>query len=110
MQSAQIALREIGCYAWDVSAGIMIAQEAGGRVTGSHEYFAKTPTTDTEAGEEVLFGRKYLVIRALGDSQVCTDEHNHSVSLNPHQEETGVDAQLRIMKEYYDSVTDYAAN
>ncbi|KAJ7597904.1 hypothetical protein C8J56DRAFT_773553 [Mycena floridula] len=87
---------EIGCWAWDVAAGVIIAQEAGGLVTGSHAEFARTKDSPTfgEVGEDILVGRKYLVVRAMGDTET----------------EKGRDAQKRIMAEFYDTVEDYDAN
>jgi myo-inositol-1(or 4)-monophosphatase len=65
--------REIGCWPWDVCAGIVIAQEAGGLVTGSHAVHSSTKGSDSfgDVTEEILTGRKYLVVRAVGDSEVC---------------------------------------
>ncbi|KJA28440.1 hypothetical protein HYPSUDRAFT_177509 [Hypholoma sublateritium FD-334 SS-4] len=88
---------EIGCWPWDVCAGIVIAEEAGGVVTGSHDVFAVTSESDAEFGdvtEEILTGRKYVVVRAISDSP----------------EEKGSDAQKRIIKEFYASVEDVEAN
>lgn len=62
--------REIGCWPWDVCAGIVIAQEAGGVVSGSHAFFASN--TPFEANEELLWGRKYALIRGIGDTEVCS--------------------------------------
>ncbi|TFK42065.1 hypothetical protein BDQ12DRAFT_677597 [Crucibulum laeve] len=87
---------EIGCWPWDVCAGIVIAEEAGGIVTGSHETFAATANSASfgDVTEQVLTGRKYIVVRAIGDTQ---GENNR-------------DAQKRIIKEFYDSVEDVAPN
>lgn len=49
----------------------MIAQEAGGIVTGSAEAFAKC-NGSFDVTEEILTGRKYLVIRGIADTVVCT--------------------------------------
>ncbi|KAI5829277.1 hypothetical protein K523DRAFT_242574 [Schizophyllum commune Tattone D] len=84
---------EIGCYPWDVCAGIVIAQEAGGLVTGSHQVFAATKDDASKFGEvseEILWGRKYVVVRAIG----------------PAPGESKVEAQKRIIGELYDSVDD----
>ena len=64
--------REIGCWPWDVCAGALIAQEAGGLVTGSQQHFSKTRKDGTlgYVGQEILTGRKYLVVRAIGDTEV----------------------------------------
>ncbi|EIW87239.1 myo inositol monophosphatase [Coniophora puteana RWD-64-598 SS2] len=86
---------EIGCWPWDVCAGIVIAQEAGGAVTGSHAIFnAASATGDSAAAfnvtPDVLYGRKYLVVRNIAGAP----------------NESGRDAQLRIAKEFYETVED----
>jgi hypothetical protein len=50
----------------------VIAEEAGGLVTGSHEVFASTASTDKfgDVTEEILTGRKYVVVRAIGGNPV----------------------------------------
>ncbi|KAF5312697.1 hypothetical protein D9619_002693 [Psilocybe cf. subviscida] len=86
---------EIGCWPWDVCAGIVIAEEAGGVVTGSHD--AAITSLDKDFGdvtEEILTGRKYIVVRAIGDTPM----------------ESGKEAQKRIVKEFYDSVEDVEPN
>ncbi|KAF4623456.1 hypothetical protein D9613_002267 [Agrocybe pediades] len=86
---------EIGCWPWDVCAGIVIAEEAGGVVTGSHAAFSSS--TDEDFGvvtEEILTGRKYIVVRAIADTA----------------EEQGSKAQRRIIKEFYETVEDVDAN
>jgi len=86
---------EIGCWPWDVCAGIVIAEEAGGAVTGSHTVFASTEKHSFgEVTEEILIGRKYIVVRGIADTP----------------EERGVDAQRRIIKEFYATVEDVEAN
>jgi myo-inositol-1(or 4)-monophosphatase len=69
-----IFFREIGCWAWDVCAGIVIAQEAGGVVTGSHEAFASSSSSSSfgDMTEDILTGRKYIVVRAVGDGNVSS--------------------------------------
>lgn len=65
--------REIGCWPWDVCAGIVIAQEAGGVVSGSYAAFSAS-SKEKDFGvvtEDILTGRKYVVVRAIGDTQVC---------------------------------------
>jgi myo-inositol-1(or 4)-monophosphatase len=64
--------REIGCWPWDVCAGIVIAQEAGGLVTGSHEVFESSKLSESfgEVTEEILTGRKYVVIRGIAPNEV----------------------------------------
>ncbi|KAJ3558148.1 hypothetical protein NM688_g1088 [Phlebia brevispora] len=77
---------EIGCWPWDICAGSIIAQEAGGFVAGSN-----TAPLDNHITEEVLVGRKYIVVRAIGDTAT----------------ESGLDAQKRIIKEFYQTVEDW---
>ncbi|TRM61669.1 hypothetical protein BD626DRAFT_405691, partial [Schizophyllum amplum] len=84
---------EIGCYPWDVCAGIVIAQEAGGIVSGSHDVFAATMDDSSKfgvVGEDIIWGRKYLVIRGI----------------SPAPGESKVEAQKRIMTEFYETVDD----
>jgi myo-inositol-1(or 4)-monophosphatase len=87
---------EIGCWPWDVCAGIVIAEEAGGIVTGSHDAFASSLSNGTfgDVSEDILTGRKYVVVRAIADSPT----------------EKGVDAQKRIIREFYDTVEDVEAH
>ncbi|KAK1226791.1 hypothetical protein PQX77_010228 [Marasmius sp. AFHP31] len=84
---------EIGCWPWDVCAGSLIAQEAGCTVSGSHEVFAQMKSTPEfgEMTEEILTGRKYIVVRAVGDTE----------------KEKGADAQKRIIEEFHATVEDY---
>ncbi|KAH8099803.1 hypothetical protein BXZ70DRAFT_941120 [Cristinia sonorae] len=77
---------EIGCWPWDVCAAMIIAQEAGCFVAGS-----STSPLDNVASEDVLTGRKHIVIRAIGDSE----------------DEKGVDAQKRLIREFYETVEDF---
>ena len=65
-------VREIGCWPWDVCAGIVIAEEAGCVVTGSHDIFATSFSSENFriVTEEILTGRKYIVVRAIGNSKV----------------------------------------
>ncbi|KAJ7070713.1 hypothetical protein C8F01DRAFT_391592 [Mycena amicta] len=87
---------EVGCWPWDVCAGIVIAEEAGGVVTGSHDVFAATKS-DTSFGdvtEAILTGRKYIVVRAIGESEG----------------ETSAQAQKRIIEEFYSTVEDIETN
>jgi len=76
---------EIGCWAWDVCAGIVIGQEAGCYVTGGHD-----SSRDGDVTPEILLGRKYFIVRAIADSET----------------EKGIDAQKRIAEEFYATVTD----
>jgi myo-inositol-1(or 4)-monophosphatase len=64
-----------------VCAGIVIAQEAGGLVSGSHEYFAKTKDTNLgQVDEELLTGRKYLVVRGIGGPNVSIVSNIYLIS------------------------------
>lgn len=69
---------EIGCWSWDVCAGIVIAREAGARVYGRDGAVWKDDGSD-------LMGHHFFVVRAIGD----TDS------------EKGSDAQDRIAKEFF---------
>jgi fructose-1,6-bisphosphatase/inositol monophosphatase family enzyme len=64
--------REIGCWPWDVCAGIVIAEEAGGIVTGSKGTFVASADGDGfgDVSEDILAGRKYIVVRAIADIPV----------------------------------------
>lgn len=74
IELTNLICREIGCWPWDVCAGIVIAQEAGCIITGSQQVF--TATVDTpdfgEVTEEVLAGRKHVVVRAIADIEVSS--------------------------------------
>ncbi|KAH9955211.1 hypothetical protein BGW80DRAFT_1189120 [Lactifluus volemus] len=83
----------IGCWPWDVCcfdilgryAGIVILQEAGGFVTGS-----KDVLHDGIVTEAILTGRRYLAIRGVAETP----------------EESSIEAQKRIAREFYDTVED----
>ena len=53
----------------------MIAQEAGALVCGSHDAFAASAeSTDFgDVTEEILTGRKHIVVRAICDTKVRSD-------------------------------------
>ncbi|KAG8935745.1 hypothetical protein FRC02_006554 [Tulasnella sp. 418] len=70
-----------------MQAGIVIAQEAGAFVSGSSE----TSPHDGDVTEEILTGRKYIVVRAIGDTS----------------EESGRVAQVRTVKEFYESIEEW---
>jgi myo-inositol-1(or 4)-monophosphatase len=63
--------------------------------------------------EDVLSGRKYVVIRAIGDTpvsmRVTREIPNNFYSLFV-QTEKGADAQKRIVREFYDTVSDIEPN
>ncbi|TFK65442.1 hypothetical protein BDN72DRAFT_845553 [Pluteus cervinus] len=85
---------EIGCYPWDVCAGMVVAEEAGCIFTGSHEIFKKQSLEDFgDITEEILTGRKYVVVRAIGDVG-----------------EKRKIAQRRIVEEFYETVEDMSLN
>ncbi|KAG8898042.1 hypothetical protein FRC01_011052, partial [Tulasnella sp. 417] len=54
---------EIGCWPWDVCAGIVVAQESGGFASGGPHV-----NHDGDVTEEILHGRKYIVVRAIADT------------------------------------------
>ncbi|KAJ7754959.1 hypothetical protein DFH07DRAFT_822293 [Mycena maculata] len=87
---------EVGCWPWDVCAGVVIAEGAGCVVTGSHAVFATTSSSPSfgDVTEEILTGRKYIVVRAIGETEV----------------ETALEAQKRIIQEFYSTVEDVDAN
>ncbi|KAF7307144.1 Inositol-1-monophosphatase [Mycena indigotica] len=87
---------EVGCWPWDVCAGVVIAEEAGGIVTGSREVFAATRSEDSfgDVTEAILTGRKYIVVRAIGGAEG----------------ETTKQAQKRIIEEFYATVEDIQPN
>ncbi|KAF8526529.1 hypothetical protein BU17DRAFT_74099 [Hysterangium stoloniferum] len=87
---------EIGCFPWDVCAGIVIALEAGCYVTGSRDFFLAHRDEDPSAftdWDELIWSRKYIVIRAIADT-----EH-----------EKGRDAQRRIVEDFYNTVEEWDA-
>ncbi|UOH80197.1 hypothetical protein LQV05_002846 [Cryptococcus neoformans] len=77
---------EIGCWPWDVCAGICILEESGGRCFG-----AKTADLSGEVGAKLMAGRKYVMIRDIR----ATDK------------ETSLDQQKKFVKEFYDCVEDF---
>ncbi|KAF8215838.1 hypothetical protein K438DRAFT_1704734 [Mycena galopus ATCC 62051] len=87
---------EVGCWPWDVCAGIVIAEGAGGIVTGPHDVFAATSSGASfgDVTEDILTGRKYSVVRAIGETEG----------------ETGKQAQKRIIEEFYSTIEDVDAN
>ncbi|WFD36831.1 inositol-phosphate phosphatase [Malassezia cuniculi] len=85
---------EIGCWAWDVCAGIVIAREAGCIVVGSSAEARSAlmlPNFEEHVPSTVLTGRKYLVVRKIGDSA----------------EESGRDAQIRTIRQMYDAIEEW---
>ncbi|KDN52359.1 hypothetical protein K437DRAFT_220774 [Tilletiaria anomala UBC 951] len=85
---------EIGTWSWDQCAGTAILREAGGVTVGSKAWTSKALASDSMFGTvppEVLMGRKYLSIRAIGDTP----------------QESGRAAQKRLIKEFYDAVVEF---
>lgn len=85
---------EIGCWSWDVCAGIVIAREAGCIVVGSSAEARSAlmlPNFEARVPPTVLAGRKYLVVRNIGDTP----------------EESGRDAQTRTIREMYDAIEEW---
>ncbi|KAI0297623.1 hypothetical protein B0F90DRAFT_1634034 [Multifurca ochricompacta] len=78
----------VGCWPWDVCAGIVIAQEAGGFVTGGHN----VSTRDGVVTEAILTGRRFLVIRGVAGGTTS--------------EESSLDVQKRLAREFYETVED----
>jgi len=81
---------EIGCWPWDVCAGMIIATESGAMVSGGLNDGSVPGVID----EAVLTGRKYIVVRAIQDTS----------------NESGADAQRRTIKEFYETVEDWEAS
>jgi myo-inositol-1(or 4)-monophosphatase len=94
----------------------VIAQEAGGFVTGS-----KDVPHDGVVTEAILTGRRYLVIRGVAGTSVRADLHgayrnpthkliSYTLFYVPPipciQEESSLDVQKRIAREFYDTVED----
>jgi myo-inositol-1(or 4)-monophosphatase len=77
---------EIGCWPWDVCAGAVIAQEAGCLVSG-----AKESEHSGELTEEWLNGRKFIVVRAIPDTQ----------------DKSSITAQRDIIDAFYKTVEDW---
>ncbi|KAK2464767.1 hypothetical protein APHAL10511_003185 [Amanita phalloides] len=88
---------EIGCWPWDVCAGIVIAEEAGGVVTGSRDTFLESLKNETfgDVTEAILTGRKYIVVRAVASN-------------NPDEGPRG--AHERIIKDFYETVEEIEPN
>ncbi|KAI9637081.1 uncharacterized protein MKK02DRAFT_34123 [Dioszegia hungarica] len=76
---------EIGCWPWDVTAGICILHEAGGAVFGS-----KTSSLSGDVDADLIAGRKYLLMRGMA----------------PAEGETALQTQQRFAKEFYDTTED----
>jgi myo-inositol-1(or 4)-monophosphatase len=86
---------EIGCWPWDVCAASVIATEAGCLVSGDlNSSNHRDDGHDGVVREEVLVGRKYVVVRAVADTEG----------------EPGREAQRRIIKEFYETVEDWTPN
>lgn len=87
----------------------MIAQEAGGFVTGSKD----TPH-DGVVTESILTGRRYLIIRGVAGTsvrKVYRDLTQIFIFLilcicSLAQEESSLEAQKRIAQEFYNTVED----
>lgn len=95
-------------------------------ITGSHAAFPDSVSSGAfgDVTEEILTGRKYLVVRAIGDTTVSTSQfflpslnlvqnlvQNFALTFILHrQSEKGNDAQKRIIKEFYDTVEDVEPN
>lgn len=79
---------EIGCWPWDVCAGICILYEAGGVAFGS-----KSKPLSGEVDADLLAGRKYLFIRGIKATET----------------ESELEVQQRFAKEFYDTTEDVDA-
>lgn len=80
-------------------------------MTGSHDAFNATKASDRDFGEvteEILTGRKYIVIRAVADTPVRAIRllfPQDKTDVNA-QEESGKAAQKRLIQEFYDTAED----
>lgn len=85
-------------------------------MTGSHDVFAATKASDSfgDVGEEIITGRKYIVVRAIGDTAVSALPPVITTmtadTLAIIQEEKGSEAQKRIIGDFYATVENYDAN
>ncbi|KAK8850578.1 hypothetical protein IAR55_004497 [Kwoniella newhampshirensis] len=79
---------EVGCWPWDVTAGICILHEAGGAA-----FAGKASSLSGNVNAELLAGRKYLLIRGIA----------------PTADETTLQIQKRFAKEFYDCTEDFDA-
>lgn len=80
-------------------------------MTGSHADFAATELSDRfgVVTDEILTGRKYVVVRAISGNPVSNIEHAillSSCGNSSHQGEKTSEAQRRIIREFYDTVED----
>ncbi|CDS01664.1 related to quinic acid utilisation protein QUTG (inositol-1(or 4)-monophosphatase) [Sporisorium scitamineum] len=85
---------EIGCWAWDVCAGIVIAQEAGCAVVGSKQHALEAVQSEEDLNKvtpELLTGRKYVVIR----------------NIDAQDEAKNRKAQKHILKEFYGCIDEW---
>ncbi|KLO20130.1 inositol monophosphatase [Schizopora paradoxa] len=84
---------EIGCWPWDVAAGIVIVQEAGGLFNTSDLSLHNGEVTG-DSTDKVLTGRKYIAIRPISDAKA----------------EKGKETQKRLVKEFCETIVDFDAN
>lgn len=75
---------ELGCWEWDISAGVILVEESGGLVTNANPPLE----LDSEIGSAHLGSRQYLAIRASSDTE----------------NETARESQERIVKEVWKRV------
>lgn len=95
--------QEIGCWSWDVCAGIVIAREAGGKVcdwmktrpnAGCLRYSLQIYGRKGAAWtHDALLGHHFFIIRGIAD--------------NKSTGETGEDVQNRLAKDYFATVEDW---
>lgn len=85
---------EIGCWAWDVCAGVVIAKEAGAAVVGSKAHASSVIEVKGEefnkVTPEILTARKYLVVRKIKEEKSENEE-----------------AQKHILNEFYSCVDEW---
>ena len=91
---------------------MVVAEEAGCIFTGSHEIFKKQSLEDFgDITEEILTGRKYVVVRAIGDVvgylKYCWIARLTSSTIQGEKRKI---AQRRIVEEFYETVEDMSLN
>lgn len=77
---------DAGCWAWDVAAAAVILKETGALLAGGKELFARDAPI-----HEVVFGRRYVAVRALPATATETSEQ----------------IQRRLASELYDVVEEW---
>ncbi|ORY34757.1 putative inositol-1-monophosphatase [Naematelia encephala] len=80
---------DAGCYAWDVCAGSIILQEAGGFFSGGKQAFSSNAAIG-----EILFSRRYVAVRPVAATSTETSEQ----------------IQRRIVRELYEVMEEWTTS